>query len=49
MDGERLLTLFGLLMILVGMTMLRLSRDGDEPSPWLLRETAGSCCLVWRY
>ena len=40
MDGQKLLALFGLVMILVGMMMLRPKPQGDEPSPWLSRETA---------
>ena len=40
MDGQKLLALFGLVMILVGVLMLRPKSRGDEPSPWLSRETA---------
>jgi uncharacterized membrane protein YfcA len=40
MDGGRLLTLFGLVMILVGALMLRPKPTASAPSPWLSRETA---------
>jgi len=39
-DGQRLLMLFGLLMVLVGSLMLRPGRQTTGPSPWLTREAA---------
>jgi len=39
-DGQKLLALFGVLMIVVGLLMLRPKPHADEPSPWLGRETA---------
>ena len=39
-DGEKLLALFGLVMILVGLSMLRPKPAGASPSPWLSRDTA---------
>jgi uncharacterized membrane protein YfcA len=40
-DGKSLLALFGLLMIVVGLTMLRRRRGGSLPDVRLSRETAG--------
>jgi uncharacterized membrane protein YfcA len=40
MDGQKLLALFGLLMIVVGALMLRPKGDAGSPSPWLTRATA---------
>ncbi|MGD9881959.1 MAG: sulfite exporter TauE/SafE family protein [Reyranella sp.] len=39
-DGQKLLALFGLLMIVVGVMMLRPRRAGTAPSPWLSAATA---------
>lgn len=39
-DGERLLTLFGVLMILVGLSMLRKHRGEDRPDVRLTRQSA---------
>jgi hypothetical protein len=39
-DGQQLLALFGLLMVLVGGLMLRPKRQAANASPWLTRETA---------
>jgi uncharacterized membrane protein YfcA len=39
-DGQKLLALFGLLMIVVGLMMLRPRRVGTAPSPWLSAATA---------
>lgn len=40
-DGDRLLMLFGLLMIGVGLSMLRMRGHEDDPSVRLSRDTAG--------
>ena len=40
MDGQKLLALFGLLMIMVGLMMLRPRRAATAPSPWLSAATA---------
>ena len=39
-DGRQLLALFGLLMIVVGLLMLRPKPQAARPSPWLTRESA---------
>jgi len=39
-DGEKLLALFGLVMILVGVSMLRPKPHAASPSSWLSRDTA---------
>jgi uncharacterized protein len=39
-DGQQLLALFGLVMILVGVMMLRPKPPAAAPSPWLSRTTA---------
>jgi uncharacterized membrane protein YfcA len=39
-DGQKLLALFGLLMVLVGVLMLRPKPKATQPSPWLSRATA---------
>jgi uncharacterized membrane protein YfcA len=39
-DGQKLLALFGLVMILVGVFMLRPKAEQSSPSPWLSRENA---------
>jgi uncharacterized membrane protein YfcA len=39
LDGQKLLALFGLLMVLVGALMLRRRAGREGPSPWLSRET----------
>jgi uncharacterized membrane protein YfcA len=39
-DGRQLLALFGLLMILVGVLMLKPKPQAAHPSPWLSRESA---------
>ena len=39
-DGQKLLALFGLVMVLVGALMLRPKPLATQPSPWLSRETA---------
>ncbi|MFO1085719.1 MAG: sulfite exporter TauE/SafE family protein [Reyranellaceae bacterium] len=39
-DGQKLLILFGLLMIVVGLSMLRPRRARAAPSPWLSAATA---------
>jgi uncharacterized membrane protein YfcA len=39
-DGQKLLGLFGLLMIVVGVLMLRSKPLSAEPSPWLSRDNA---------
>ncbi len=39
-DGQKLLALFGLVMVLVGVLMLRPRPLAAQPSPWLSRETA---------
>lgn len=41
-DGQRLLMLFGLLMIGVGLSMLRMRRKASEPDVRLSRETAAA-------
>jgi uncharacterized membrane protein YfcA len=38
-DGQKLLAAFGLLMIVVGVTMLRPRDQADRPSPWLTWQT----------
>jgi uncharacterized membrane protein YfcA len=40
MDGQKLLALFGLLMMLVGALMLRRRPQGGPPSPWLSLQNA---------
>jgi len=40
MDGQKLLAIFGLLMVVVGVMMLRPRRLSAHPSPWLSRDTA---------
>jgi len=40
-DGQKLLALFGIVMIAVGVMMLRPKLSVDGKSPWLSRETAG--------
>jgi len=39
-DGHRLLALFGLLMVVVGVMMVRAKPRGEGGSPWLTRESA---------
>jgi uncharacterized membrane protein YfcA len=39
-DGQKLLALFGLIMIVVGLAMLRPKPSASSPSPWLSRENA---------
>jgi uncharacterized protein len=39
-DGQQLLALFGLVMMLVGALMLRPKPQAARPSPWLTRESA---------
>lgn len=39
-DGQKLVALFGVLMIVVGLTMLRPKDEGGHPSPWLTRANA---------
>ena len=41
MDGERLLALFGGMMLIVGLSMLRPRRSADDPDVRLSRATAG--------
>ena len=44
-DGSRLLMLFGALMVVVGLTMLRPRKSGGNPNVTLNAEThAGGCC-----
>ena len=42
LDGERLLALFGAMMIVVGLSMLRPRRSAENPDVRLSRSTAGS-------
>lgn len=39
-DGQKLLALFGVAMVLVGVLMLRPKPRSDHPSPWLSRQNA---------
>ncbi|HSJ77301.1 MAG TPA: sulfite exporter TauE/SafE family protein [Erythrobacter sp.] len=44
-DGQRLLTLFGILMIVVGLSMLRKRRRAEQPDVRLTRESAPGLLL----